>query len=73
MKGYIPYKNCLIRGESFQLESSGWIPRFTLMRRDGDTTWNHFLHHDRLDKVFSTKSEADAFALQDAKHCIDRP
>jgi hypothetical protein len=74
MKGNISYKNCVIRGESFQLaQSSGWIPRFILMRQDSDRTWNGPpSHHDRLDKVFGTKNEADEFAVQDAMRCVDR-
>lgn len=74
MKNSISYKNCLIRGESFQLaQSSGWIPRFTLLRQDTDRTWNESpSHHDRLDKVFWTKNEADEFAVQDAMRCVDR-
>ena len=29
-------------------------------------------HHDRLDKVFWTKNEADAFALNDAIQWLDK-
>jgi hypothetical protein len=29
-------------------------------------------HHDRLDKVFWTKKEADAFALKDAMQWLDK-
>ena len=74
MKGNISYKNCVIRGESFQLaQSSGWIPRFTLMRQDSDKKSDDPpSYHDRLDKVFWTKNEADEFALQEAIRCIDQ-
>ena len=71
MKHDIPYKNYLIRGESFQpTQSSGWIPRYVLQRVNpsaGDSP----LSHDRLDKAFGGKSEADDFAVQDAKSWID--
>jgi hypothetical protein len=73
MKSSISYKNCLIRGESFQLtQSSGWIPRYTLTRQDARNKWNSTpSHHDRLDQVFWTENEADKFALQDAMRWID--
>jgi hypothetical protein len=73
MKNSISYKNCLIRGESFQLaRSSGWIPRYTLTRQNGWNKWNGApSHHDRLDQVFWTENEADKFALQDAMRWID--
>ena len=73
MKSKISYKNCLIRSESFQLGQSGsWIPRYTLTRQNTD---NHSSatpsHHDRLDKVYWTEGEADAFALNDAMQWVD--
>ena len=70
MKHDISYKNYLIRGESFQpTQSSGWIPRYVLQRADaGDAS----LSHDRLDESFGSESEADAFAVQDAKSWIDK-
>ncbi|HMA81458.1 MAG TPA: hypothetical protein VKR81_11230 [Candidatus Binatia bacterium] len=74
MKNSISYKNCLIRGESFQLaQSSGWIPRYTLTRQDAMNKWNGApSHYDRLDQVFWTENEADKFALQDAMRWIDQ-
>ncbi len=73
MKNTVPYKNCLIRCESFQwAESSGWVPRYALMcpavgsRRSGMRAF-----HDRLDEVFGTEHEADKFALQDAMRWIN--
>jgi len=74
MKSIISYKNCLIRGESFQLaQSSGWIPRYTLMLQGTSSDWTGaHSHHDRLDKVFWTEREADEFALQDAIQWIDK-
>ncbi|HEY7716448.1 MAG TPA: hypothetical protein VIE90_18185 [Candidatus Binatia bacterium] len=69
MKDSIHYKNCLIRGDSFQFaQSNGWIPRYTLMSDQSDGIPSH---HDRLDKVFSTQNEADKFAVRDAMRWID--
>jgi hypothetical protein len=71
MKSDISYKNYRIRGESFQpTQSSGWIPRYVLQRANpsaGDSP----LSHDRLDKSFGSKSEADDYAVRDAKSWID--
>ena len=74
MESSISYKNCLIRGESFQLpQSDSWIPRYTLMREnDVSESDGTLTHHDRLDKVFWTKTEADAFALKDAMQWLDK-
>jgi hypothetical protein len=74
MESSISYKNCLIRGESFQLpQSDSWIPRYTLMREnDVSESDGTLTHHDRLDKVFWTKNEADAFALKDAIQRLDK-
>lgn len=74
MESSISYKNCLIRGESFQLpQSDSWIPRYTLMREnDVSESDGTLTHHDRLDKVFWTKNEADAFALNDAIQWLDK-
>ena len=74
MESSISYKNCLIRGESFQLpQSDSWIPRYTLMREnDVSESDGSLTHHDRLDKVFWTKNDADAFALKDAMQCLDK-
>ena len=74
MKNSISYKNCLIRGESFQLaQSNGWIPRYSLMRQDTNSKWDDApSHHDRLDKVFWTENEADEFAFQEAMVRIDK-
>ena len=74
MESSISYKNCLIRGESFQLpQSDSWIPRYTLMREnDVSESDGSLTHHDRLDKVFWTKNDADAFALKDAMQWLDK-
>jgi len=74
MKQAISYKNYRIRGESFQpTQSSGWIPRYGLQHANpgGDADPSP-LGHDRLDKAFGRETEADAFAVQDAKSWIDK-
>ena len=71
MKHDISYKNFLIRGESFQpTQSSGWIPRYVL-RGANPSADDSPLSHDRLDKSFGSKSEADDFAVRDAESWID--
>lgn len=74
MKSIISYKNCLIRGESFQLaQSSSWIPRYSLTLQGANSSPKGALsHHDRLDQVFLTEHEANEFALQDAMRWIDK-
>ncbi len=73
MKNNVTYKNCLIRGESFQLaQSSGWVPRYTLTRQDAMNRRNGApSHYDRLDQVFWTENEADKFAPARC-HGLDR-
>lgn len=73
MKSDISYKNYLIRGESFQpTQSSGWIPRYVLQRANPNAgSGNSPFSHDRLDQAFGSESEADDFAVQDAKSWID--
>lgn len=73
MKHGDSYKNYLIRGESFQpTQSSGWIPRYVLQRANPSAGGDDSpLSHDRLDKAFGSKSDADEFAVQDAKSWID--
>ncbi len=71
MKHDTSYKNFRIRGESFQpTESSGWIPRFVLQAENPDADPAP-VSHDRLDKVCVSQTEADAFAVQDAKNWLD--
>ena len=73
MKSDISYKNYFIRGESFQPTlNSDWIPRYVLQRAHPSTGADASrLSHDRLDKAFGSASEADEFAVQDAKSWID--
>jgi hypothetical protein len=72
MKSSISYKNCLIRGESFQREKNGkWIPQYTLTRQSTRNSGNHFPSQQyQLNEVFTTEDEADAFALQRAREWI---
>jgi hypothetical protein len=73
MKNSMSYKNCLIRGESFQLtQSSGWIPRYILTSLDVRNGRSYPpSHHDRLDQVFLAQHEANRFAIEDAMQWID--
>ena len=73
MKRDLSYKNCLINSESFQLGQSGsWIPRYALTRLNGDgASHDTPSHRDRLDIVYGTEGEADAFALHDAMQWVD--
>lgn len=73
MKHDISYKNYLIRGESFQpTQNSGWIPRYYLqLAKPSAGTEPSPVCRDRLDKAFGNESEADEFAVQDAKSWID--
>lgn len=72
MKHDTRYKNYRIRAESFQpTPSSGWIPRFVVQCADAsDNTAPS--SHDRLDQCFGSATEADLFAVQEAKDWIDR-
>jgi hypothetical protein len=74
MKSSIAYRNCLIRGASFQREKDGkWIPQYTLRRQDTKNKVNDFLSHQaQLHRTFPTESAADDFALQEAMKWIDK-
>ena len=74
MKSSIAYKNCLIRGESFQREKDGkWIPQYTLKRQENKKMRSDFLSHQaRLEKIFTNENAADDFALQEAMKWIDK-
>jgi hypothetical protein len=74
MKSSISYKNCLIRGESFQREKHGkWIPQYTLTRQNTGSNENPFPSQQyQLNEAFSTEDEADDFALQRAMEWIDK-
>jgi hypothetical protein len=67
MANHLCYRNCVILVQSFELMNAcGWIPRFTLTCPD-----RTLLSRDRLDEVFSSKDDADKFALGEAMNCID--
>ncbi len=68
------YKNCLIRGESFQREKNGkWIPQYTLTRQNKvDKTKGFPSQQYQLNEAFETEVEADEFALQRAMEWIDK-
>jgi hypothetical protein len=74
MKSSISYKNCLIRGESFQREKNGtWVPQYTLERQNTKNSGNFFPSHQyQLHEIFRTENEADDFALQKAMEWIDK-
>lgn len=67
MASYLCYRNSVLLVQSFELMNAcGWIPRFTLTCPD-----RTLLCRDRLDEVFSSKDEADKFALGEAMDWID--
>ena len=74
MKNSISYKNCLIRGESFQREKNGtWVPQYALTRQEAGDKENYFPSYQyQFSEAFPTESEADEFALKKAKDWIDR-
>jgi hypothetical protein len=74
MKSSISYKNCLIRGESFQREKNGkWIPQYNLTLQNTGSERKGFPSQQyQLNKAFVTEDEADDFALQKAMEWIDR-
>ncbi|MGB7949953.1 MAG: hypothetical protein WCH75_19895 [Candidatus Binatia bacterium] len=74
MKSSISYKNCFIRGESFQCEKDGkWIPQYTLKRQESKNMRSDFLSHQaKLKKIFTSENAADDFALQEAMKWIDK-
>jgi hypothetical protein len=74
MKIGIPYKNCVIRGESFQREKNGaWIPQYKLTRQEIGDKENDFPSQQyQFNESFPTENEADEYAVQKAKEWIDR-
>ena len=74
MKISIPYKNCVIRGESFQREKNGaWIPQYKLTRQEIGDKENDFPSQQyQFNEGFPTENEADEYAVQKAKEWIDR-
>ena len=74
MKIGILYKNCVIRGESFQREKNGsWIPQYKLTRQEIGDKENDFPSQQyQFNEGFPTENEADEYAVQKAKEWIDR-
>ena len=73
MKTNIAYKNCLIRGESFQREKNGkWTPQYILTRQNTERGRKSFpFQQYQLNEAFATEEEADDFALQRAMEWIE--
>jgi len=73
MKDGMEYKNCLIRGESFQREKKGtWVPQYTLTRQETGTKENAFPSYQyQFNEAFPTESEADAYAVGRAMEWVD--
>ena len=74
MKDGIAYKNCLIRGESFQREKNGtWIPQYCLVRHETGSKGHNFPSYQyQFEEAFPTESEADEYALRRAREWVDR-
>jgi hypothetical protein len=76
MKSSISYKNCLIRGESFQREKNGkWVSQYTLTRPKTESTGkgSDFPSHQyQFNEALRTESEADAYAVKRAREWIDK-
>lgn len=73
MNTEITYKGYLIRGESFQRETSGtWVPQYTVTRQDEGTTKGDFPSHQyQFNHAYPTQGEADEYAVQNAQRWID--
>jgi hypothetical protein len=74
MRHDTPYKDYLIRSESFQREKNGaWVPQYTLIRRDAAIEKKDFPSHQyQFNHTCPTEREADEFAVQSAQAWIDR-
>ena len=74
MKTSIAYKNCLIRGESFQREKNGkWISQYNCTRQNNGIKGHDFPSQQfQLSEVFATEDEADDFAMKKAMERIDQ-
>jgi hypothetical protein len=74
MKDRISYKDCFIRGESFQREKNGaWIPQYTVMVAESRREPAGFPSHQyQLNEAFPTEVDADEYALRRAREWVDR-
>jgi hypothetical protein len=74
MNDDIIYKDYLIRRESFQREENGtWVPQYTLTRQDDPTKAKIDFpsHQYQFNHAYSTRREANEFAMQNAQRWID--
>ncbi|HEX2230333.1 MAG TPA: hypothetical protein VHM64_24655 [Candidatus Binatia bacterium] len=73
MRSSIPYKNCLVSGESFQRESNGkWTAQYLVTRLNTGSERTGFPSQQyQLNEVFPTEKEADDFAVRRAQEWID--
>ena len=74
MRHDTPYKDYLIRGESFQREKNGaWVPQYSVIRQNSATTKMDFPSHQyQFNHACPTEGEADEFAVQSAQAWIDK-
>ena len=74
MKNSISYKDCLIQSESFQREKNGtWLPQYFLTRHGSGSKGGGFPSYQyQFNEAFPTESEADEYALKQAREWIDR-
>lgn len=74
MRNDIAYKNCLIRGESFQREKNGkWVAQYLMTRQIAGASAQRFPSQQyQLYDVFGSEDEADDFALRRAMEWIDQ-
>ena len=73
MKAAIVYKDCIIRGESFQRECNGqWIPQYVVSWQSGGVPRKTFpAQQYQLTGAFASETAADDFAIQRAKDWLD--
>jgi hypothetical protein len=74
MRDSVPYKNCLIRGESFQRQENGkWTAQYLVTRLNAGSERTGFPSQQyQLSEVFATEDDADDFALRRAMEWIDK-
>lgn len=74
MKNDISYKNCVIRGESFQREKNGaWVAQYTVTLPEAARKANKFPSSQyQFEEAFPTEREADAYALGRAMEWVDK-
>jgi hypothetical protein len=67
------YKNCSIRGESFQREKNGkWVAQYLVTGLNAACGRSVFPSQQyQLSEIFATEGEADDFAVRRAMEWID--